>query len=343
MKVRLLFPEENAKWDKVPDWEDRFADLKLEPLLKAMSRGDPTVNQVCLQMLNQPLQTRKEILYRQEILKEFLLMPEEIESIYGICVEAEARRRKTWCRLNSPHLTTVYSSAADLLKIYMEALVKIRKALETRQFGSAGLRQLSELLKRELSDAYLEEVRRLQDGIGDREGMWISARFGPYLQGVSYVKRQPEQRLARLRWLLQPSFTLAERDMNGEKDLQIRQDRAINEVANVMAQAAGSLQGFVDQLRMELAFYLGGVHLYEALKKRHLSLCFPQPTSRNERAYQGLYDGSLALLSKDPIVGNTLEAKHRNLYLITGANQGGKTTFLRSVGICQLMADPHTS
>jgi DNA mismatch repair ATPase MutS len=37
------------------------------------------------------------------------------------------------------------------------------------------------------------------------------------------------------------------------------------------------------------------------------------------------------------VVGNKLHAVHKNLVIITGANQGGKTTFLRSIGLAQLM------
>ena len=37
------------------------------------------------------------------------------------------------------------------------------------------------------------------------------------------------------------------------------------------------------------------------------------------------------------VVGNDLEADGKALLIITGANQGGKSTFLRSVGIAQLM------
>ncbi len=40
---------------------------------------------------------------------------------------------------------------------------------------------------------------------------------------------------------------------------------------------------------------------------------------------------------KKEIVGNEINADAKNLVIITGANQGGKSTFLRSVGLAQLM------
>jgi DNA mismatch repair ATPase MutS len=40
----------------------------------------------------------------------------------------------------------------------------------------------------------------------------------------------------------------------------------------------------------------------------------------------------------DPVVGNDISADGARLIMVTGANRGGKTTFLRSIGAAQLMA-----
>ena len=43
------------------------------------------------------------------------------------------------------------------------------------------------------------------------------------------------------------------------------------------------------------------------------------------------------LQSQGAVVGNDVQADGKSLVIITGANSGGKSTFLRSVGVAQLM------
>lgn len=50
-----------------------------------------------------------------------------------------------------------------------------------------------------------------------------------------------------------------------------------------------------------------------------------------------MYDVCLALNMKTNIVGNKMKIQNKNLIIITGANQGGKSTFLRSLGLAQIM------
>ncbi len=96
---------------------------------------------------------------------------------------------------------------------------------------------------------------------------------------------------------------------------------------------------FFDQLKSELAFYLGANNLYEELLSLNLPLSFPIPyeSDRRIRKFSGLYDISLALTKRENIVGNDLNAEEKDLYVITGANRGGKTTFLRSIGQAQIL------
>jgi len=92
-------------------------------------------------------------------------------------------------------------------------------------------------------------------------------------------------------------------------------------------------------LRTELAFYVGCVNLHERLTQLGQPTCFPVPVVLGERrcSYRGLYDVCLALRMNQEVTGNDGNADKRDLVIITGANQGGKSTFLRSVGLIQLM------
>jgi DNA mismatch repair ATPase MutS len=66
---------------------------------------------------------------------------------------------------------------------------------------------------------------------------------------------------------------------------------------------------------------------------------FPEPVAAGTPGFscRGLYDVCLGLTLEARVVGNDVSADDRTLVMITGANQGGKSTFLRSVGLAQLM------
>lgn len=92
-------------------------------------------------------------------------------------------------------------------------------------------------------------------------------------------------------------------------------------------------------LRAELAFYIGCLNLRHELERRGVPLCRPVPHPGNERihAMEGLYDASLALRLDTAPVGNDVSAGGKALVVVTGANEGGKSTFLRGMGLAQLM------
>lgn len=81
------------------------------------------------------------------------------------------------------------------------------------------------------------------------------------------------------------------------------------------------------------------LNLYEQLAQIGEPISFPLSVAPSERrhSFKGLYDICLALTMQQEIVGNDVNADNKYLVIITGANQGGKSTFLRSIGLSQLM------
>jgi len=70
-----------------------------------------------------------------------------------------------------------------------------------------------------------------------------------------------------------------------------------------------------------------------------VATCLPEPAPTHERALaaEGLLDPCLALRAGAAPVANDLVADGAALLLLTGANQVGKSTFLRALGVAQLL------
>ena len=345
MKANLMFrgKDFNILTDPVFGKSDLLGDLELARILESMAGNDKQIAQVCEAALFSPLEAEVDIEYRQAILKDALDNPQTVRGLYDICVETEELRRASRRWLSSFYLSSMYSSAIDLLQLYTRKLMELRKLAEkaVNRFSSEGFVNLFSLLSLELSDEYFEQVRDHLSELKDGKGTLVSARFGSNLQGVSYVLRSKNRKAFWRRWAFAPSFTIAARDDAGAMDIAKRTERAINESANALAQSAEHLESFFSMLRGELAFYVGCINLRDALQAVNLPCCIPQmkEIDSSKRAWENLYDVSLALAHAAPVVSNTLQTeKQKRLYIITGANQGGKTTFLRSLGQAQLMA-----
>ncbi len=99
-------------------------------------------------------------------------------------------------------------------------------------------------------------------------------------------------------------------------------------------------------LRVEAAFFLGAVRLAERLEAMGLPTCLPTIHSGvHSETIEGMYNIHLALRSEkrgrsgEPVVVNDLEfASDRRFYVLTGPNQGGKTTFTQAAGIAYVFA-----
>lgn len=343
MKARLMYRDLDFEPGQAEPFggKDLAEDLGLGVILKTMAGDDAVILQTARAALLSSLVRKEDIVYRQAVLRDALQNPQVVRGMYSLVVETLAEKRKNHWWYGSGYLSSTFSGAVELLYMLTKMLEKLRGIADHQAHGfeSEGFLTLFQLLKKELSDAWLEEVFAHLEELKGYGGMLIGARLGDSCQGIGYVFLHREKRHFMRKWWLAPSFTIAPRDDSGAKDLENRRERAISQCADVLVQATDHILGFFERLRVELSFYVGCLNLADRLRAIGAPLCTPGFCGAGrERDYQGLYDMGLALVQGMAPVGNELNAKEKELYLITGANQGGKSTYLRSIGQAQLLA-----
>jgi hypothetical protein len=330
-----------------PNADALIQDLELETLFDAMAAGDGFLRTIAGKGLLAGLRTPEEIRYRQHALADCLAHEAAVREIYGLAVEAVDAPRKASLFFGLRHASPgmILHSCVRVLEVLVDVLERLRKLADedAPNFRSEAFGRFFGMLQAELDDEYLGVLRRYLKELKFDRGELMSVRLGRGNKGVGYVLRRPRQRgwLERLPGQGPPSrsFTIPPRDEAGFKALDDLRGRGINLVANAVGQSTDHIVGFFTVLRAELAFYLAAVNLHMRLTEKGEPVCFPEPVDASAQAFltEGLYDAALTLHLDPCVVGNDVDANGRSLVMITGANQGGKSTFLRSTGIAQLL------
>lgn len=118
---------------------------------------------------------------------------------------------------------------------------------------------------------------------------------------------------------------------------------ALTRFARVGGAALGALEG-------ELAFFLGAARLVSVLRTEGYPLVRPAIAPPDERVFaaDGLYNLELALrlraappaegVPNAPVANAAAFDDASRIFVLTGPNRGGKTTFARAVGLAQVLA-----
>ncbi len=350
MKVYLLYRDRDfdSEADLPVGHHDLVQDLELTTLLQAMAAGDKFLFQVSTKVLLTCLQDADAIRYRQQVLADCLAQPEVIRDIYAVAVGAVQDKRHLWgYGGNYQGASSNLSGAVAYLETYVARLRQLRRIADDHsgKFHSDGLRTLFATLQRELDDEYFEEIGDRLKQLRFRAGVLISAQLDRDNSGTGLVLRAPGD--TRRRWTerlgIGPrttySFTIPPRDEAGGQILEDLTSRGINLVANAAAQSADHIGSYFTVLRAELGFYVSCLNLADRLAAKGVPTTVPDPTQPSSPTFSctDLRDTCLELQSQSPVVGNDIQGDGKSLVIITGANSGGKSTFLRSVGVAQLM------
>jgi hypothetical protein len=134
------------------------------------------------------------------------------------------------------------------------------------------------------------------------------------------------------------------------KDLNEVLESVARPIADALARFARANSQFLVALDGEIGFYLGAARWIRLLLAAGLPMSRPQIAPPEERGFEAraLYNPILAmrLLGRDPnadlghiVVTNDVRFDDDGrIFILTGPNQGGKTTFIQAIGLAHVLA-----
>jgi DNA mismatch repair ATPase MutS len=347
MKVHLMFPDRDFDLEaELPENAPTLTqDLGLDIVFTAMATGDRFLGELAPKAFFATVDDVEVIRYRQGVLADCLEHPDSIRRLYTLAVEAIEAERKVW-GYASRFADSSLRRSVDVLGVFVPALKRLRALSAEVRPGvrSEGLTRLLDEIAAELGDEYVASVDAHLRRLRFDDGVTLSAELGTANRGTHYIlRRRVRPRTWRERIGLQEPDTYAwhlpERDEAGADALRDLRGRGIALAADALGRSTDHIVSYFRQLRAELGFYIGCLNLRDSLARKGEPICLPEPRASGQPILEarGLYDIALSLSLGGRAVGNELAADGMSLLVVTGANRGGKSTFLRSLGLAQLM------
>lgn len=350
MRVRLMYPNKDFSLDSPPSNLDQAlaTDLGLGSVVEAMGAGDPELTSAAHAALRSMLTDVDVVRYRQQILEDCIANGSVVKEAYELAVQTLASQRGalllgTFGRTPG---STLYRGL-ELARIVDTSLRRLRAIADqyANSFRSNAFQAFFKMIHDELTEDFFSRFEQHRRDLRFPQGILLSAKLARGNQGTAYALCRSA--IPERGWLLRRfapakeayTFTVHERDESGLRALAALNDRGIALVADALARSMEHMLAFFKQLQTELGFWIGCLNLRAALLDAGFPACMPEPLEPGsvEWSAEGLYDLSLAHLGRIDVVDNDLDAAGTSLITISGANRGGKSTFLRSLGIAQLM------
>ena len=332
-----------------------LADLNLDQIGSALTAGRQEYD--LMPYFLSPLQDESAIYYRQDVLRD--LRDDAVRAVITTYGQAMATMRQGLAqagRLHHPYQRRRWFLEA--VSTYCQAVLALAGQLRDLELTSAGLRALRGYLESYLqSGAYQQlttDVADLLDRLGQvRYCVQIKgarvrvtryedeADYGAEVERTFAKFAQGEATDHRVRFR-----TVAEMDhvetqiLDGVAQLFPELFADLDEFGR---RHAGYADGVLVRFDREVQFYLSYLSYIRPLESAGLPFCYPEvsTTTKQTRA-DDAFDLALASKladSRKTVIGNSLRLDGpERVIVVTGPNQGGKTTFARMFGQLHYLA-----
>jgi DNA mismatch repair protein MutS len=353
--------------------EEAATDLRLPELITAMALPDtPPARQAkrerfAHQVLTHLLTEPELIAHRQSIVTDLLnnhSLRDRLESILpSLETLGDVPRAERYRPTAQPELERVARRLSDL-ELLVDVVRQLGEALTDPTIRSDGLvsvRTNLDAMRRAPDFAALEvELPKLRATLASVRSVILGVNLGPDLTPRSAtileLRDSPIEGRRSLLWrLLGGSGT--DRGLTplqeGEASPLGRPNDLVRDLRHLLGQVVGpvhaALERFsqvsndhVARLGPDLAFFLGAAHLLHRLSETALPVSPPTSAPIQDRCADVVdaYDPTLALAQPpSTIVVNAVRfgAECGRVWVLTGPNRGGKTTYTRCVGLTQVL------
>jgi len=350
----ILFEKAEKISEKI-EAPDFFSDLNIDQIIDALSSDKAEYN--LKPFFYTSLKDADTIKYRQEIMRD-LENPSLMENIKRFA--QNFRTMREYLAL-SDKLYYKYPKERwflDAAEIYCDSLNNLLRDLSAAKLTSRGLSELRKYLaKYTVSDRFVSlqnEIKKIKTDLSKInyclliKGNRIKVR--KYESEIDY-SANVEETFRKFKRAEAKDYRV---EFHESPIMNHVEAKILDLVAKLYPEVFLALDNFCTEnsdyldrkiavFDREIQFYIAYLEFIEPIKQTGLKFCYPEITTENKEIYD--YEGfDLALAYKHsakklPVVYNDfyLKGKER-IFVITGPNQGGKTTFARSFGQLHYLA-----
>ncbi len=332
-----------------------FADLNLDQIVASITAGRDEYN--LKPFFYAPLRHVDAIYYRHEILRDL-----EREALFGyVRAFAEAMRTMRSHLAQSERLSYKRQKQSwfmDSVGIYCEAVKRLSRNLEISDLHSRGLLAFREFLKN-----YIESTQfvSLAADTEKLKAELAGIRYSLHIQGnrikVGKYDSEPDygadvlQTFEKFKQGAPKEYRF---DFHSTADMNHVEAAILDLIAQLhpatfsfqdeyCGRYSEFLNGTLATFDREVQFYAACLEYVEQFKQAGLAICYPTVTDRSKEVYgREVFDLALAnrlIREKTQVVTNDFYLKDpERIFVVSGPNQGGKTTFARTFGQMHYLA-----
>jgi len=342
-------PERGSEEGDLPGPPDYFADLNLDQLVATLTAGREEYQ--LAPTFYRSLHRVDEVRYRQEIMRDLETGP-TFNHLYEFARKMRSIRAQTLQMAKLYHPYQKQAWFLDIVESYGEAVAGLRQDLAEAELHSAGLVAFLEFLAGYTESpgfrSIREEIHQVKSGLG-------RVKYNHHILGSSIkISRYASE----LDYSAEVQETFLKFQQNEAKDyridfpnrIQVNQleGEVLTLVAQLFPDEFQSLAAFCREntnyldptlvaFDREIQFYLAYLDYIAVLKGAGLPFCYPlfSGEAKEIESKEG-FDLVLAfkfVKDKAPVICNDFSLRGRErIMVVSGPNQGGKTTFARTFG-----------